>query len=124
VDHLLRYRLGAPEFNGALEIAAREGELRLCRLQASLFLLGHRLVGPRIDDEEKVSLLDHRPFLEVRRLQIAAHPRADTDMVHRLKTPGELIPLGDHLAHRLAHAYGRRRRLVLPGGIVLSASAE
>jgi hypothetical protein len=89
-----------------------------------LFLLSHRLVGSRIDDEEKVSLLDHRPFLEVRRLQIAAHTRADTDMVHRLKTPGELIPLGDHLAQRLAHAHGRRRRLLLSGGIVLSASAE
>src|SRR5207342_2424037 len=84
VDHLLRYRLGAPEFDRAFEIAAREGDLRLRRLQPSLFLLGHRLVGPRIDDEEKVSLLDHRPFLEVRRLQISAHPRANTDMVDRL----------------------------------------
>ena len=124
VDHLLRYRLGAPEFDRALEIAAREGELRLRRLQPPLFLLGHRLVGPRIDDEEKVSLLDHGAFLEVRRLQIAAHPRTDADVIDRLKTSGELIPLGDHLAHRLAHAHRWRRRLVLPGGIVLSASAE
>jgi hypothetical protein len=35
VDHLLRYRLGAPEFHRAFEVAAREGELGLRRLQPS-----------------------------------------------------------------------------------------
>ena len=65
-------------------------ELRLGRREG-------RLVGPWIDDEKQIALLDDLPVGEVDLGQIAAHPGADFDRVLRPELAGELVPL-DQLA--------------------------
>ena len=68
-----------------------------------------RLIGPRIDHEEQVSLLDDLPVGEMNFGQVAAHPRPDLDRIDRRKLPGKLVPLGDFLLQRQADGDRRRR---------------
>ena len=67
------------------------------------------LIGPRIDDEEQIALLDQLAVREMDLRQIAADPGANLDVVDRLELAGELVPFGDGLLQGMAD--GDRRRL-------------
>ena len=64
-----------------------------------------RLVGPGIDDEEEVALLDEVPFAEGRALELAGDPGADLDGVDRFGAAGVFAGV------RERRPRGRRRRL-------------
>ena len=54
--------------------------------------------------------MNDRTFLELDAVDEAADARADLNLLHRLKTPGELVPLGDRALDRLRDCHRRRRR--------------
>ena len=67
------------------------------------------LIGPGIDDEEQIALLDPLPVGEMDLRQIAADPGANRHELDRLELAGELVPFGDGLLQGMAD--GDRRRL-------------
>ena len=60
-------------------------------------------IGPRIDDEQQVSLFDHAAFVEVDRLQVAADARAHLDGLDGLDAARVFVPVRDALRQRMRH---------------------
>ena len=79
---------------GQLEPGLRLPDLRLGPVD-------RRLVGPGVDDEQDLVLLDDLAVLEADLLDIARDPGADLDPLHRLEAAGELVPLGELAGQRL-----------------------
>ena len=70
-------------------------QLRLILGDLRLRLVQHRLVGPRVELEEDVALLDQRPFLEVDLVQVAPDVRPHLDGIDRGRPAGEVRVVGD-----------------------------
>ena len=90
---LLRGVIVLAELGGAFELGL--GKIELC-LRLCLLRLGgfeRELEGPRLDDKQKVALLDELAVDEIDGFEIAAHPRADLDRLARLELAGEIAPL-------------------------------
>ena len=107
---LLRGIVVLAQLRGALELRLGELELRFVLGQLRLGGLERELEGPRLDDEEKIALLDQLAVGEIDGFEIAAHPRAHLDRFPRLELAGEIAPLLHLLDQRLGHGDGRRRR--------------
>ena len=60
------------------------------------------LVGPRVDLEEQIPLVDLGPVLEVHLVEIAGDPGADLDREDRVEPAGEVL----EIAHRVASPAG------------------
>ena len=90
------------EVGGTLELSLRQVELRIRLAQLCLRRRQRRLIGPRVDHEQQVALLDHLAVLEMDLGQITADAGADLDVVDGGELPGELVPLGDLLLERRA----------------------
>ena len=94
--------LGALELRlGEFEQARRDVDLRLRRVVG-------RLVGPLVDGEQQIALLDDRAVLEMDLVEIAADARADGDLVDRLEAPDELVVLDDFAHDRLGDGDDRQ----------------
>ena len=86
-----------------------ERQLRLVLGDLRLGLFQHRLVGPRVEFEEDVALLDQRALLEVDLFQVAPGVRPDLDGIDRGDPGGELRVVGDLLLNRVADRDRERR---------------
>ena len=71
-----------------------------------------RLVGPGIDLEQQVALLDHRALAEVHRFEVPADPRPHLDGVHRLEACRVLVPVGELALDRMGDGHFGRWRLL------------
>ena len=72
---------GAEELGIAVEIELGAGELGLVLLLGRLRLFERRLVGPRIDLEQRIAFLDLLAFLEIDLDDLAVDPGLDGDHV-------------------------------------------
>src|SRR5690606_32501308 len=93
LEFLTRRRLLREQPLGTVAIRASHLELgpRALALGREARDLG--LERARIDQEQKLSLLDAAAFLEVHGLDVPADPRADLDAARGLETPGEIGPV-------------------------------
>ena len=101
-----------------LQVASREFLRRIGRGEARGRVVEGVVVGPLVDGEQQVALLDDRPIGEMDPVQIARHPRAQVDRVDRLEAADEVVALGDLLDDR---SRDRDRRGVLRHGVLAHA---
>ena len=79
----LRDRPGADERQVPIMLGLVVRQLRLVLTNLGLRLVERRLIGPRVEFEQDVALLDRCPFLEVDLGEVAPHVRLHLDGVHR-----------------------------------------
>ena len=80
-------------------------------------LVERRLVGPGVDDEQGLALVDHLPVHEADGLEVAGYAGAHVHRVDRLEAAHEVVPVDDPLLQGLGDDHGRRRgRCGLLGG--------
>ena len=101
------------------EVAISSLDLRA--LQIGLGLIDRELVGPRIDHEQQVALLDDLAITEMNGIDESGHPGANVDGRQRLEAAGVFVPFGDLLLQRLRHRDRRRRRRAAGGRLVVAA---
>jgi hypothetical protein len=120
---------GAHQPLGAILLELRQLELGLRLPDLRLVPVDRRLVGPGIDHEQDLVLLDHLAVVEPDLLEIARDAGANLDLLHRLEASGELVPLGELAHQRRGHRDLGRRRGDSPGpagtlGFALPAGGE
>jgi hypothetical protein len=97
----------------ALGLERGQLPLRLRQRQAGLGAIEVRLVGTRVDDDERLAFLDRFAFVELHLIDVARHSGPHFDGVDRLETPRVFVPVGDLLAQDLRdHDLGRGGRLI------------
>ena len=94
---------------GANELAGGEREARGRGLELGVRLGELDLIGARIDDEEKIALVDDLPVLEMDLGERAADLSAQLDAVDRGELAEKADPRVDIAQQRLAHRHGRKR---------------
>ena len=72
-------------------------------LELSLGLLEGRQVGPRIDQEEKVALVDKAPLLVASRLEVSGHAGPDLGGDRAFERPHPLSGDGHVLLENVRH---------------------
>ena len=88
---------------------ARQLERRLVALDIGRGTIVIGLIGPWIDDEQKIALLDQAALLEGDLVNVSRDARTDLHRLHRLKAAGELVPILDALLDDRGNAHLRRR---------------
>jgi hypothetical protein len=101
----------------ALELALRQFRLGARIGQLAVGLQRDRLERTGIDDIEQVAGFDEVAVAELDGVDEAADAGTDLDLLHRLETAGELVPIGDDTLGRLRDGNGRcwRRRSLRRG---------
>ena len=90
------------------EVDPGQPELGLVEIDLALSLVELGLVGPGIDLEQQVPLLDLGPFLERHLDQVTGHLGDDVIGIDSLRLPGEFHVVGDFPLDRLADRHRRR----------------
>ncbi len=92
VELLLADGAGRQGVDGPVAGKGRLGQLErgLVQIDLALSLVDLSLVGPGIDHEQEVPLLDFRPFLERHLDQVAGDPGADVHRMDRFGPAGEV----------------------------------
>ena len=80
---------------GSLHFASRQRCAGAGSFQLCFGPLEIRLVGPRIDLEEHLTLADLLPLGEGHPPEVSGNAGTNLYRVHRLEAPGEFVPLGD-----------------------------
>ena len=116
---LLRDCVAPNQIDSPRVVLLRQREAGLRQREFGLGASQRRFVGPGIDQEQQIALLDHRAVLEVDRLEVAAHARPHLDRVDRVEARGILVPFRDLARDRLDDGHlwrlGRRRRRSIAG---------
>ena len=119
IDDLFGDGTGLDQIEPAVEVAL--GKLRLgARVRKlAVRLLGDGFERTRIDDVKQVAGMDHVAVAELDIGDEAADPGTDLDLLDRVETPGELVPVGDGALDRLGDrdrrsSRGRRLRRLVP----------
>src|SRR4051812_7919234 len=100
IELALSESLVAYQRRGPLDIEAGDLELGLRAFQIRLSLLDREPIRPRIDDEQRIALLDDLAVLELDGVDKSGHPRTDLDGRGRHEPPGVFVPLGDLFLNR------------------------
>ena len=110
IDLLRADRAGRQGVDGPVPGEGRPGqlELGLIEIDLALSLVELGLVGPAINHEKQVPLLDLRPFPERHLDQVTGDQGDDVNRLDSLGLPGEVHVVGDFPLDRLADRHRRR----------------
>ena len=92
----------------ALQLHARKLEKACRNIHPGLGRIESRLIGPAVDREQKVALVDDRAVLKVHLGEVAAYAGSDIDIVDRLEPSDELVVLHDIASDGLRDRDDRR----------------
>ncbi len=124
----LRQRRGGDELAGPVELELGQLRPRPGAVDRGLRLLDGDLIGPGVDHEQQLALLDDLAVREADGLQVARDPGAHVDPLERLEPAGELVIFRELLDQGLGHRHRRRRwcRPLRVGGpvVALATGAE
>ena len=102
--------LVASKRRSALHVERGYLELGLRAFEIGFGLLDRKSVGPWIDDEQEIALLDHLAVTEMDLIEVARHASANLDRVYRNEATDILILIRDAALDRFRHRDSRRRR--------------
>jgi hypothetical protein len=91
-----------------LDVGGRNLQPGPCALHLGFGLLDRNLVGPRINDEQKIALLDELTVFEMDRTDEPRHTGTDFDCLYGYESAGVFIPLRNILLQRSRHSDRRR----------------
>lgn len=109
VEDALRGEVALTQLGRALHLALSQFEPRLGLRDLGAGRGERDLERARVDDEEKVAFPNDLAVPEVDRVEIAADPGADLDILDARELSGELVPLHELVAERVAHHDLRQR---------------
>src|SRR5262249_31513221 len=110
VEFALGYGLVAHQRGRALHVEGGDLEPGLGAFDIRIGLVDGDSVGPRIDHEQKVALLDELALAEIDRVDETGDPRPHLDALDRDEPPRVFVPLGDLFLQWPRHGHRRRRR--------------
>ena len=127
IDLALRRGLRGEQLLVAGERDARQVDAGVERSHLRLGRPGLRVVGPGIDGEQQIALVDLGALLEVDALDVAGNARPDLYLLDRFETRGKFDCLGDRAGHRRGHGDLRRATHAVrwaAGAVVLLAACH